>query len=205
METSGSIVVGPLIVIQGKVVRPSQLIASVRRTMGSRWRQGRLLAAVIVLSGGAACASSGALDRPYDVAGTPSETGCDASFESSFGSFRPERTETRFTLRNSSTSAPCRARVVTLRLNGPMSSETIDVAGPRGWVVTKDRCAAGHAVCAVTWRSRIGVGPGESAAGFEFSVHPPKGCELKVSIIQVGARRVALPFGCVTGKAGPFR
>jgi hypothetical protein len=76
------------------------------------------------------------------------------------------------------------------------------VAVPTGWVVTKNRCAKGHAVCAVTWRSRIGVGPGESVAGFEFNVRAPSGCELKVSIIQVGARRVALPFGCVSGKVG---
>ena len=32
LATSGSIMVGPVIVNQGKVVRPSQLIASVRRT-----------------------------------------------------------------------------------------------------------------------------------------------------------------------------
>jgi hypothetical protein len=32
LEASGSIMVGPVIVNQGKVVRPSQLIASVRRT-----------------------------------------------------------------------------------------------------------------------------------------------------------------------------
>ncbi len=37
LEASGSIIVGTVIVDQGKVVRPSQLIASVRRT---RWRRG---------------------------------------------------------------------------------------------------------------------------------------------------------------------
>ena len=35
LATSGSIMVGPVIVNQGKVVRPSQLIASVRRTVPS--------------------------------------------------------------------------------------------------------------------------------------------------------------------------
>jgi hypothetical protein len=34
LEPSGNILVGPVIVNQGKVVRPSQLIASVRQTMG---------------------------------------------------------------------------------------------------------------------------------------------------------------------------
>ncbi len=40
-DAFGSIIVGPAIVNQGKVVRPSQLIASVRRTWGSgrgSWR-----------------------------------------------------------------------------------------------------------------------------------------------------------------------
>jgi hypothetical protein len=182
----------------------SPLIPRVRRTMSSRSKQGRLLAAVIVLSGGAACVSSSALDRPYDVPGTASETGCDASFDSSFGSFRPERTEMRFTLQNSSTSAPCRATVVTLQLNGATSPEAIHLTAPRGWVGTKNGCAKRHGVCAVTWRSRVGVGPGESAAGFEFKVDRPSRCEPKVWIVQVGARRVAIPFGCVTGKAGPL-
>ncbi len=37
LEASGSVVVGTVIVNQGRVVRPSQLIASVRRTkMGGR-------------------------------------------------------------------------------------------------------------------------------------------------------------------------
>ena len=34
LEPSGTIMVGPVIVNQGKVVRPSQLIASVRQTLG---------------------------------------------------------------------------------------------------------------------------------------------------------------------------
>jgi hypothetical protein len=36
LEASGSILVGELIVRQGEVVRPSQLIASVRRTLRMR-------------------------------------------------------------------------------------------------------------------------------------------------------------------------
>ncbi len=38
LEASGAIIVGALIVDQGKVVRPSQLIASVRPTFGGRAR-----------------------------------------------------------------------------------------------------------------------------------------------------------------------
>jgi len=37
LEASGSIVVGSAIVYEGSVVRPSQLIASVRRTVASAW------------------------------------------------------------------------------------------------------------------------------------------------------------------------
>ena len=37
LEASGSIVVGSVIVYEGTVVRPSQLIASVRRTVASAW------------------------------------------------------------------------------------------------------------------------------------------------------------------------
>jgi hypothetical protein len=46
LEPSGSIIVGKVIVTEGKVVRPSQLIASVRQTRGRtlqpdpRWRTG---------------------------------------------------------------------------------------------------------------------------------------------------------------------
>ena len=37
LEASGGAMVGPVIVDQGKVVRPSQLIASVGLTVGGGW------------------------------------------------------------------------------------------------------------------------------------------------------------------------
>jgi outer membrane protein assembly factor BamE (lipoprotein component of BamABCDE complex) len=51
LDTRGSIILGRVIVNQGKVVRPSQLIASVRQTEGEVARGTRILMARLLLTG----------------------------------------------------------------------------------------------------------------------------------------------------------
>ena len=179
----------------------SQLIRSVRRTMGQRMKQGRRLALALLLLGAVACASSRALDKPYDVPGTPSTTGCDASFDGTGGLTSPGRDHMSFTLRNTSQSVDCKATAVSLQFNVPVSHADLAVSMPAAWTATEDRCENGNAVCGITWRSKAGVEAGQSVGGFE--VVTTRQCLPKVWIIQVGSRRVAFPFGCVGGRVGP--
>jgi hypothetical protein len=162
---------------------------------------GRWLVAAGSILGAAACASSGALTEPYEVSQGPSPTGCSASFDGTNGVTTAERDEMEFSLRNTSNSASCRSRAVTLQFNVPVSRASVEVAAPAGWVATKNPCPKSDAVCAVTWRSRAGVGAGESADGFKLSTS--RQCLPKIWVIQVGPRRVAFPFGCVGGHVGP--
>ncbi len=154
------------------------------------------LAMAFLLLGGHACVSRSALETPFDPAGKPSVAGCDAWFEAG-GTFAPARDEMTFTLRNTSMSPTCRATAVTLQFRSPVLQNDIAVTTPSGWTTTKHRCAGEDGVCGVTWRSKGGLGVGESVGGFRLTTSHH--CLLKVWVAQVGSRRVGFPYGCVSG------
>ncbi|MBP1775527.1 MAG: hypothetical protein H6Q86_1533 [candidate division NC10 bacterium] len=99
-------------------------------------------------------------------------------------------------------AAKCQARRVTLLLTRPALREVTTVTTPKGWTVAETPCTEPERVCGYVWRSKRGVAPGESQAGFGIGLFPPS--RLKIWIVDVGKRRVEMPIGYVGGAVGPL-
>lgn len=160
-------------------------------------RTHRLLSA-LASCGVVACASVGGNGRGIEVAGTPSRSGCDASFEIS-----DFRNGIHFTLVNTSKSDNCKATQVTLVFESGVRRDVRDVmqvSTPTGWKVQDALCESGDGVCGVVWRAEVGLPAGESLSGFRIACDPRR---LESWIVDVGRRRVTTPIGQVGGRFVP--
>ncbi len=103
-----------------------------------------------------------------------------------------------FTLENRSTPASCRATAVIVVFQAGVQSDQIRIATPEGWKATQLTCASDGRVCGIEWRTHDQeVGPGQSLPGFGLS-SSLQGL-LKGWVIEVGGRRVSMPYGHVGG------
>ncbi len=147
----------------------------------------------LLLVGLGACASHGS-GLVAEARGTPSQTGCDANVETD------PLNGIHVRLVNTSISRACRATQVTLELTSGVERDWIQVSTPSGWRPSYVGCASGGRVCGISWRSESGIGAGHSQDGFVVMCDPRR---LKSWTVDVGKRRVALPYGRVGGSRGP--
>jgi hypothetical protein len=127
---------------------------------------------------------------------SPSSTGCDAWFASG-GRSEAGRYESTFTLTNQSTSPDCLARRVTIWMQSPVAREALKLTTPPGWTLTILPCPGATTVCGWTWHHNDGVPPKAVVRGFALVYHAP--ARLRVWQVEVGPRRVGMPYGYVGG------
>ncbi len=145
----------------------------------------------------AACGGLSHINAPYEIAGAPSATGCDGWFNLG-GRSEPSGYTHAFTLQNRSTTATCRAQRVTLLFHRGIARTAIRLSSPPGWTMVTVPCQEQPLVCGVVWSSAPGVPAGGSLRGFGLWYGQPGGL-LRIWIIDVGRRRVAVPIGTVGG------
>jgi len=155
---------------------------------------GRLnVPAALILAGLAGCASRGG-GVVAETPGTPSGTGCDADVETD------PLNGIHLRLLNTSASHACRATRLTLEFKSGVEPDWIRVSAPPGWSHSYMGCASGGRACGIDWRSKPGVGAGDSQGGFVVMCDPRR---LKSWTVDLGRRRVRFPYGWVGGSVGP--
>jgi hypothetical protein len=132
----------------------------------------------------------------WEPSGSTSSTGCDSWFENRGRSERG-RYDSTFTLENRSTSPECIARRVTIWMAAPVAREALTLTTPPGWTLTILPCPGTTSVCGWAWHHPDGVAPSSVARGFGLVYHAP--VRLRLWQIEVGSRRVGMPYGYVGG------
>ena len=151
----------------------------------------RLVALLLV--GCAGCASPGHR-LVAEPPGTPSWTGCDADVQTD------SLNGVHLRLLNRSASHECRATRLILEFKAGVEPNWIQVSTPSGWRQSYVDCTSGDRVCGIAWHSKPGVAAGDSQDGFGVMCDPRR---LKSWTVDVGKRRIALPYGWVGGSVGP--
>ncbi len=132
----------------------------------------------------------------WEPAGSSSSTGCDARFENR-GRSEAGRHDNAFTLENRSTSPACIARRVTIWMAAPVAREALTLTTPPGWTLTILPCPGTDSVCGWTWHHADGVPPSSVTRGFGLVYRDP--VRLRLWQVDVGSRRVGVPYGYVGG------
>jgi hypothetical protein len=136
------------------------------------------------------------VERPYEISGSPSDTGCDGWFNGASRRAEGGGTFSGFTLQNRSTSPECLATRATLLFHYGVQEQDIRLRTPPGWTRELVRCNDAPDVCGVRWSGTPGVGAGELQRGFSIQ-HQQKRAFFRIWIVDVGPRRVAVPIGTI--------